>query len=161
MLSITTEDRLDVQHFRANPWKYQQTFKTPLKDLKRFVSVLLQPYALDSVALVTDEVVFEPKEVIQFLAYSGIELQDCYRFSIEADGSSDISRLIEAVLSDWIDFLLVPSPQLFAVYADHDEFTTFYAPEPEELGALVQRLQTAGFEAVPEYTRGSTGRRWR
>jgi hypothetical protein len=31
---------------------------------------------------------------------------------------------MEAALSDWIAFILVPAPKAFAIYADHDENTT-------------------------------------
>src|SRR3954463_4818556 len=131
MLKPLSEPAKELQRFRAGPWKHQRTFKTPLKDLKRFVSALLLPYSLDSGALMTDEVVFEPKSVLKLVADAGIELENSYKFSLEVKGRTEIAELLETVLSDWIDFLFLPSPQLFAIYADHDEYITFYTPDDE------------------------------
>jgi hypothetical protein len=161
MLPVLTEPTDDLKHFRSHPWAFQATFKTPLKDLKRFVSTALSPYSLDTGALTTDEVVFEPKSVIRLLVDSTIRLDSLYRFTIEAEGDAQIAQLLETVLSDWIDFLFVPSPRVLAIYADHDEYTTFYMPDKMRLSSLVKRMEVADFERVEDYYREPSGSKWR
>lgn len=69
MLTLLSERPPEIQRFRAKPWPFQQTFKTPLKNLNRFVSTFLAPFSLERGALSTDEVVFEPKELLRLLYY--------------------------------------------------------------------------------------------
>ncbi|HWY70031.1 MAG TPA: hypothetical protein VNX88_15275 [Terriglobales bacterium] len=151
----------EIQRFRAVPAAFQKTFKTPLKDLERFVSTFLAPFELEKAVLSTDEVVFEPKTLIRALGSGSDQADDWYEFVVTAEGQKEISQLLVAALSDWIDFLFVPSPELFAIYADHDEFTTFYSNDHSRLTTLCSGLISSGFEAVPEYMRESSGDKWR
>jgi hypothetical protein len=161
MLTVLSEPTEEILQFRANPWSFQQTFKTPLKDLNRFVSTFLAPYSFERGALSTDLVVFEPKDVLNLVATHSVELENCYNFTLEAKGQREIAVLLEAVLGDWIDFVFVPSPELLAIYADHDEYTTFYFPNVGALKSLTSELETAGFEPVSSYKRTSSGNNWR
>ncbi len=70
--------------------------------------------------------------------------------TLEAEGRQ-VPELLEAVLSDWIDFIFVGTPDELAIYADHDECTTFYVRQEATLDDLVKRLAAAGFEPVPNY----------
>jgi len=152
----------EIQRFRNAPWPFQRTFKTPLKDLNRFVSSLLAPFSLDNGVLSTDEVVFEPKNLLRELASgSGPSTNDRYEFIIRAAGQTEIARLLEAALGDWVDFVFVPTPELFAIYADHDEFTTLYSDDESRLIRLASALEKAGFEPVATYVRESSGDKWR
>jgi hypothetical protein len=56
-------------------------------------------------------------------------------------------------MADWIDFLFVPSPEDFAIYADHDEYTTFYAVDSNTLHTLCTQLCSSGFERVSSFRR--------
>jgi hypothetical protein len=69
--------------------------------------------------------------------------------------------LLQAALGDWVDFVSVPSPEVLARYADHDEYTTFYSRDDATLKNVVSGLQKSGFEAVLDYTKGSSGDKWR
>jgi hypothetical protein len=60
---------------------------------------------------------------------------------------------LECILADWADFLFVSNPGLIAVYADHDEYTTFYVPEKEALLTLTTDLEKAGFQPLRDYIR--------
>jgi len=160
MLALLSEPAEELQRFRLSPWHFKQTFVTPLKDLKRFVSVILTPYSLERAVLTTDEVVFEPHGVLDLLAAHSIKLENCYRFTVQAE-EAGIADLLEAVFGNWIDFLFVPTPQDFVIYADHDEYTTFYLPTSALLTEFSGMLKGAGFKAVPNYVRGFTGDRWR
>src|SRR5215469_4576553 len=126
MLTLLSERPLEIQRFRAKPWPFQQTFKTPLKDLNRFVSSFLAPFSLEKGALSTDEVVFEPKNLLHLLADSSLTVENQYQLTIQATGQGAVADLLQAALGDWVDFVFVPTPELLAIYADHDEYATFY-----------------------------------
>ena len=161
MLTLHSERPGEIQRFRTTPWAFQQTFKTPLKDLSRFVSTFLAPFELERGALSTDEVVFEPKELLHLLADNSLCADDRYRLTIEARGKQAIAGLLQAALGDWVDFIFVSSPEVIAIYADHDEYTTFYAREQTILKNVTSSLTTSGFDAVLDYSRGSSGDKWR
>jgi hypothetical protein len=68
MLTFLSEQPEEIRRFRAKPWNFQRTFKTPLKDLNRFVSTFLATFSFSEGALSTDEVVFEPRNLLILLA---------------------------------------------------------------------------------------------
>ena len=47
--------------------------------------------------------------------------------SITAEGKQEVEQLLAVAFGGWIDFIFIPSPKPFVIYADHDEFTTFHA----------------------------------
>ncbi len=161
MLSLLSEQPKEIQHFRARPWPFQQTFKTPLKDLNRFVATFLTPFSFEKGALSTDEVVFEPKNLLHLLSNNSLSVENQFHLTIGAEGRDAVADLLQAALGDWVDFVFVPSPEILAIYADHDEYTTFYARDDVTLKKVASGLGTSGFQAVLNYTRGSSGNRWR
>jgi len=72
---------------------------------------------------------------------------------VTAVGQREIEELLNAALSDWVDFIFVPAPKPFVIYADHDEYTTFYANTGSNLNRVAEPLLTQGFEEVSEYQR--------
>ncbi len=161
MITLISQPTNVVQQFRNNPWRYQQTFLTPLKDLSRFVSSFLALYSFEKAEISTDQVVFEPRNVIKLFESHSLHVENPYNFTVVANGQHDIAELLEAVLGNWMDFVFVPSPQHLAIYADHDEYTTFYTPTEDGLQLLTTTLKEAGFKAVVNYTRGAAEKRWR
>jgi hypothetical protein len=161
MLTLLSERPEEIRRFSAKPWPLQQTFKTPLKDLHRFVRTFLAPFSLESGAMSTDVVVFEPKDLLQLLANNSLSAKDQYHLTIQAEGQQAVADLLQAALGDWVDFVCVPAPEVFAIYADHDEYTTFYTRDDATLKNVVSSLEKSGFEAVLDYTRGSSGNNWR
>jgi hypothetical protein len=161
MFTLLSEEPGEIAQFRAEPWAFQQTFKTPLKELNRFVSIFLSPFSFAEGVLSTDEMVFEAKNTLHLLGNNSLSVEDQYHLVIKAVGQQAIVDLLEATLADWIDFLFLPSPQALAIYADHDEYTTFYAPDSATLEELGSGLAKAGFEAVLDYKRGCSGDGWR
>jgi len=161
MLTLLSERPEEIRRFRVRPWPFQQTFKTPLKDLTRFVTTFLAPFSLEKGAISTDEVVFEPKDLLHLLANNSLSVKDQYHLTIQAEGQQAVAALLEAALGDWVDFVFVPSPEVLAIYADHDEYTTFYTRNDVTLNRLASGLQKSGFEAVLDYTRRSSGDKWR
>ena len=73
--------------------------------------------------------------------------------SITAAGQEEIEALLEAALGDWVDFIFVPEPKSFAIYSDHDEFTTFFAQNRSSLNRVVQALAGQGSKLEKEYRR--------
>ena len=161
MLTVLSERTEEIKRFRAAPWPFQQTFTTPYDDLNRFVSTFLATFSLEKGALSTDQGVFEPENLLRLLASKSLSVENYYDLKIQATGQLEIANLLQAALGDYIDFVFVPSPELIAIYTDHDGYTTFYAQDDATLKSVGSRLETAGFEAVASYTRGSSGDRWR
>ena len=149
-----------IKQFRAAPWPFQSTFLTPMKNLSGFVGALLARFVLEYGGLQTDIVVFEPLNLLELLSTRSIPVNDTWHFILEAEGQVEIAELLEAALGDSVDFIFVPSPGSFAIYADHDEYTTVYASTDSELRNLVSGLQAAGFNCVTHYTRPS-GDHWK
>lgn len=151
MLNLLPEPTDQIRQFRAAPWPFQSTFETPLKDLKRFVSTFLAAFPAESCVISADQALFEAKKVLRLLAKRSIKVEDRYHFTIEAKGKQDVAVLLETLLSDWIDFLFVPTPKSFVIYADHNEYTTFYVPTRKTLDRLNSIIEDAGFEGVSTY----------
>lgn len=100
-----------------------------------------------------DGYVFEPKMLNAFLAKQSVSEQITHGVSLEAEGQQEVEALLQATLADWIDFLFIPSPKRFAIYADHDEYITFYANTKGNLSKIVSVLQERGFKTVDGYER--------
>ncbi|MHB8756106.1 MAG: hypothetical protein ACYC92_14295 [Candidatus Acidiferrales bacterium] len=83
----------------------------------------LQPLKGASVTIYL--VVFEPRGLIEMLASSSIPPTYERGVCLTATDRLEIEELLRVTLSEWIDFLFVPEPSEFVIYADHDEFTTF------------------------------------
>ena len=126
-----------------------------MKDLTRFVAVIMSAFpAIEGAQVVFDKVVFEPRDelVPLFAKYSLPEKWSGDDLIVEAQGAMEVRELLQAVLSEWIDFLFVPTPKQFVIYADHDEYITFLAHRKGQLSGVVQALTAAQFRAV-EYVR--------
>lgn len=143
-----------LKRFRRTSWSFQQTFQTPLKNLPVFVPTIvsaLEPIQAGTVTI--DEVVFEPKHLIALLDSYSLAGQLGRDWSLTAVGRQEVEALLEAALSDWVDFSFLPTPKPFVIYADHDEFTTFYANTKSNLNRVVGALSAKGFEKVLNYER--------
>lgn len=112
--------------------------------MPRFVATFLAPFSLQSGVLSTDEIVFEPTNLKRELADSSGQNYDWWHLNIRVDGLEDIARLLRASLGDWVDFLFLPAPELFAIYADHDEYTTFYGSNESHLARHFRSTENCG-----------------
>ncbi len=108
---------------------------------------------VQAASLTIDVVVFEPKAVIDMLTRFSISSEPARGLCLIAGGELEVEELLVTVLSEWIDFLFVPQPESFAIYADHDEYTTFYTHTRTELDRLTEALACKGFKAVSNYER--------
>jgi hypothetical protein len=150
------KSRHALKRCRRTAWEFQRTFQTPLMDLPRFVGVIMSAFPeVKGAHAAIDRVIFEPK-------YELVPLNEKYSLppgwhgggdlTIDAEGPAEARELLQAVLSEWIDFLFVPTPKRFVIYADHDEYITFFAHRKGQLNAVAEALTAARYRAV-EYTR--------
>lgn len=143
----------EIKRFRRSSWKFQETFLTPLKELERFTSIIITAHApLEGASVTIDEVVFEPKTLNSLMTKHSISEALTHDVSLDVTGGEEVKVLLCSALSDWVDFLFVPTPKPFVIYADHDEYTTFYANTKGNLNRIVEALATEGFKKV-EYER--------
>jgi hypothetical protein len=137
-----------------NPWEFQLTFETPLTKLETFVKTIVSSAGpIQGASLTIDLVVFEPRTLIDMLARYSIPPICDRGLCLAAAGQLEVEELLVTVFSEWIDFLFVPEPASFAIYADHDEFTTFYAHSRLNLDRLVVALSEQGFKMEASYQR--------
>ena len=117
-----------LRQVRRNLWKFQRTFQTPLHDLRTFVGTIVSAvHGLEAGTFTSDQVVFEPKNLTSLLTSYSIMPPYTHGVSVTAGNQREVEALLQAALSDWIDFVFVPDPKPFVMYTDHDEYTTFYA----------------------------------
>ena len=138
-----------LKRLRKTPWRFQQTFLTPVRDLQPFVATIVSGREHIQAGTVTiDSVVFEPENLNALLTSQSIPPSLQRESSIEAAGDQEVEALLRATLSDSVDFWFVPAPKPFVIYADHDEYTTFFANSKSNLNGVIEPLLKAGFERV-------------
>src|SRR6266571_3142695 len=117
-----------IKHFRRTPWKFQQTFLTPLKNLAPFVSTILSSIdALRGGTLTIASVIFDDPMELRCLSplltrYGTPSPLFHPDWSVQATDRPELQLILEAAFSDFINFLFVPDPSRFSLYADHAEF---------------------------------------
>jgi len=152
-LSMNASDTPSVlKQLRKASWKFQQTFKT-LKKLEPFVASIISTGGPQTACVTIEQIVFEPKNLIDQLTRYSLPPRCGKGASVTATGRHEIEELLQAAFADWVDFLFVPSPKPFVIYADHDEYATFYANTRSNLNRISEALSLQGFEKIAEYTR--------
>jgi hypothetical protein len=91
------------------------------------------------------------------MAANSIKVENFWALNLEAHGEKETAELLEAALGDWVDFVFLPVPESIAIYADHDEYVTFYAKDESLLSTLKLELIRAGFKPIEAYERGRSG----
>jgi hypothetical protein len=155
VISLCSSVPESVRRFKTSPWPYEKTLVTPRKDLVAYLSALLELFPTVQGDVSTDEIVFEPDNLLKFLTARGISLDDYWSFCGSVSGAGDVQEMLAALLNDWIDFAFVPSSESFAIYADHDEFLTIYFSNEADLDRCFVHLRQRGFGFVEGYTRPS------
>lgn len=143
----------ELKQFRHTAWKFQATFLTPLKDLRRFVATIASAGRPERASVTIETTVFEPKHLLKLLSSRSIPARNLNNVTLTAANQDEVASLLEAALGDWADFLFIPEPSAFAIYADHDEYTTLYADSHLSLSQVVKPLENAGFKLVADYKR--------
>jgi hypothetical protein len=130
-----------------------QTAPLP-KNLGPFVGTILSACEpLRSSRVILEQIVFQPKHLTELGAKYSISMDLRKDTTIDAPNKAESEALLLAALSDWVDFAFVPNPKPFIIYADHDEYTTFFANTKANLNRVLTRLGERGFKAVTDYTR--------
>jgi hypothetical protein len=142
-----------VKQFRKKAWRFQQTFLTPLENLRAFVTTIVSAHEFQGGCLTIDQAVFEPKKLIGLLGKHSIQPRYGHGTSITAHSQAEVAELLEAALGDWVDFIFVPVPKPIVIFADHDEYTTFYANTRSHLNRVVTALSAQGFKEIRGYER--------
>lgn len=138
---------------RNSEWKsftQQSTYATPLKDLSSFVRTILDPFLVQDASIELETIVFEPRELISYLASQGIVTDEAglTQTHITTTGRKSTEGVLEATFADWIDFYFIPTQVSFVIYADHDEYTTFFTRTDAELSTLTTALDVHGFKQI-------------
>lgn len=148
MISASVNPAL-LKKFRRTPWGFQQTFKTPLNRLDEFVSAIdVAVEGFNAGRLLVAEATFPSKHLIKLLVFESVGLAVNQGLAIDAPTGEDAKALLKAALADWLDFAFIPRPKTFVIFADHDEFTTFFAASQSNLNKVVAPLLATGFEAA-------------
>jgi hypothetical protein len=142
-----------IKKFKKGSWGFQTTFATPLKDLDNFVSTILSANAPEEGSVTIDKIVFEPKNLTTLLSTNSLPTEIQHDWSLAAKGNEPVHKLLRTAFSDWVDFLFIPTPKPFVIYADHDEYTTFYANTKSNLNGVADALLAKGFKQVSNYQR--------
>ncbi len=140
---------------RDAPFPHQETYVTPLKDLTKFVATILSPFAVQAASIWIEQIIFTAHDLIAYLHAVGIEAEEglLNHSKIYAESSSEASALLEHVLGDWIDFAFIPSsPKNFAIYADHDEYTTVFTATADLLNSLREHMKASGFQEATNWS---------
>ncbi len=151
---LTVSGSAILKRPRRKSWRFQATFKTPLQSLAPFTAALLSPHKpLTGAVVELDTIVFEPRNLHTLLARYGLAPSVRPGQSLTASTGTAARELLEAVLGDWLDFYFSPSPGDFAIYADHDEYTTVLASTKGRISKTATSLELAGFTDVGDYKR--------
>ena len=139
---------------REAPFPFQTTFVTPRTDLPRFVGSFLAQFEVNEGAVWFEQIVFEPKELIWYLRGRGFICDEgqLSRAVLQAESVFEVAELLECVFGQWTDFVFFPSSDLFAIYSDHDEYTTIFAASAESLSSLRLDMEQKGFKMVVGWT---------
>ena len=151
---LASHEPAALKQFLKQRWTFQQTFKTPLERLGPFVAAILDAHGpLESGRVTLTNVVFEPKHFLAMLERHRLGSACSHGLTITAERGNELPELLEATFADWIDFLFVPTPGRFALFADHDEYTTLFAARKGNLSRMENALSRAGFARVDDYRR--------
>jgi hypothetical protein len=142
-----------LKQIRKSAWKFQRTFKTPLNNLQPFVAAILSTASPETACITIEQAVFEPRRWIDLLTRYSLLPHYGKGSSVTAVGRQEMEDLLHTAFSDWFDFLFVPTPRPFVIYADHDEYTTFYANTRSNVSRVVEALSAEGFEEISDYER--------
>jgi len=113
-----------IKKFHRTPWRFQQTFHTPLQNLAAFTATILDSLdQVDSGTVMIDSVIMEAKKLEALLLSHQLQHDLRHDSSIIAQTSAEVQPLLLAALGDGVDFLFVPTPKPFVLYADHDEYS--------------------------------------
>lgn len=142
----------ELKQLRKNTPQFQRTYLTPFDNLDGFVSAILSQAESDGATLTIDQVVFDTDNLDAVVERdTGCSLESD-GVTFHANGAASVQALLISALSDPIDFLYIPSPKVFMIYADHDGYTTFYANTKPNFNKVKVPLDSKGFKLINAWT---------
>jgi hypothetical protein len=142
------------EHSRRREWKRQMTCETPLEHLPWYTARLVeQLLPFDQALLIIDKVVFDFPPELEDMRRAVGETRPVHQAPghLFQDDSEGFRAALEAALSEWIDLRALFSPAKNALWADHDEYTTFFSESSGKV-AEVRRVLSEGGVKIAEYT---------
>ena len=142
------------EHCRRHAWKRQVTCVTPLKRLPWYTAALIQQLLpFDRALLIIDQVVFDLPPGLEKLRSAAAEQRPVHEapghaFEHDVEG---FRGALESALSGWVDLRALFSPSKHALWADHDEYTTFFSESSGTVADVRRVLRDGGVKLV-EYT---------
>ena len=148
---------------REAPFRFQRTYATSLatsadatnrENLPQFVQTLLAPFDIKNCEVRIELFVSEPTNLMWYLKGLGIATDEgqLNRASLFAENKAEAHTLLECVLGQWADFAFFADTQNFAIYADHDEYTTIFAANQGVLNSIRSAMREQGFKEIEGWT---------
>ncbi|HWR15624.1 MAG TPA: hypothetical protein VN577_12400 [Terriglobales bacterium] len=138
-----------IKKFGRTAWRYQRTYQIPAgKNVARFASAIIQ--ALEEARdanLTVDNLVFEPEHLKTLIGSNEMHLE--HDVTIEVEGRDALIQVLEAAMKDIGDFLFVPRPKRFVLYADRNQRATFFSQSAASLNKMSEFLSNEGFQELP------------
>ncbi|HTW95866.1 MAG TPA: hypothetical protein VMD30_13770 [Tepidisphaeraceae bacterium] len=133
----------------AGQFDHQATFTTPPKNLPPFIAALFSAIGpIESGVVIISKIIFEPKNLDALLArYSLASLDDAQNttdLTVLSAGENETQELLQAALADPVDFAFVPSPKVVHIYADHDDYVTFFTARKGNLSRIIEAFSAIG-----------------
>jgi hypothetical protein len=145
-----------LKKLRKASWKFQQSFRTPapIENLGSFVTTIVFATPSPGIGSFTlgDAVIFADHLKV-FFARHCLEQRFKSGMTVRIATRGELEGLLVAAFSDAVDFLFAPEKKPFVFYADHDQFTTFFAQTRSSLNRIVEPLVHNGFHRLPDYQR--------
>lgn len=151
-----SEDCNALKKLRKASWRFQQTFQTPPpgENLSGFVATIISATPYPGAGLFTiGRAVIGPDHLMDLFADHSLTRICKPGTTVKTASREEAESLLIAAFSDPLDFLFVPEKKPFVFFADHDQFTTFYASTRSNLNRIVEELGSKGFHLIPDYQR--------
>lgn len=143
-----------VKRIRRACGHFQRTFLNSGGRSTEFAAAFLGPHLpLKRARIAVDAVIFTPRRITALLAHHGHAVDLRRDWTIAVDRPVEISDLLEAALSDGLEFYFVPEPRRIVLYSDHDDFATVFGTTKGAVSRTATSLSAAGFEEVRSYHR--------
>ncbi len=149
-----SEDGSSLKRFRKNPLPFEKTYLAPQGNAEVFVAgIIAALHPVHGAELTVDHVVFEPQHLKAFAACGSIHPGTFIRCTLAVIGEMEAQSLLQAALTDSIDFLFMPTPRHLVIYADHDEYITFFGAKKSHLSQVKEFMQASGIPEIENYRR--------
>lgn len=143
-----------IKKFRRTPWRFQQTIEMPqgLTGREGFASSIATAHGhIEKATVIIDEIVFDTERMTALCPTCS--LLPLTRESSLSVGHDEVEILLAAAFIDGPDFIFIPTPKPFVVYADHDDWITFYANTKSHLNHIIDPLASRGYKLVENWQR--------